>query len=165
MPPSRCLETSYPVTVSTPMIFSSHACVTESALSFQSPPAGTVPHSPLSRETCSRPSLCLFVGMLIAHPFSAPYCGPFKVVQPGPKSFKVDVRGKTETVSIDRLKPAYIDPDFPPPVAEPRSRGCPQKIRHHSDTSTDAGKQHTRSGRRILVPRQYCSVLEGSGIA
>ena len=46
-------------------------------------------------------------------PLQRPYYGPFKVIQPGPKSFKVDIGGQTETISVDRIKPAHIDPEFP----------------------------------------------------
>ena len=37
-----------------------------------------------------------------------PYEGPFRVVRRGEKTFQVRVRGKTCTVSIERLKPAYV---------------------------------------------------------
>lgn len=40
-----------------------------------------------------------------------PYDGPFKVIKRGDKNFVIDVKGKECTVSIDRLKPAYIISD------------------------------------------------------
>ena len=60
-------------------------------------------------------------------PFQRPYCGPYKVVEHDQKYFKVDIGGKTDIVSVDRIKPAHIDPDFPTPVAESRRRGRPHK--------------------------------------
>ena len=42
-------------------------------------------------------------------PLQRPYEGPFKVLQPGHKTFKIDIGGQTETISIDRLKPAHMD--------------------------------------------------------
>ena len=59
-------------------------------------------------------------------PLQRPYEGPFKVIEPGPKTFRIDIGGKTETVSIDRLKPAHLDLDYPVEVAQPRPRGRPR---------------------------------------
>ena len=41
-------------------------------------------------------------------PLQRPYSGPYKVIQPGDKFFTVDVNGKEEKITVDRLKPAYI---------------------------------------------------------
>ena len=45
----------------------------------------------------------------VRSPLQAPYTGPHKVVQRGTKSFVILMKGKAETVSIDRVKPAFID--------------------------------------------------------
>ena len=58
-------------------------------------------------------------------PLQRPYEGPFHVVAKGPKFFKIDFGGKTDTVSVDRLKPAHLDPHQPVQVAKPRRRGRP----------------------------------------
>ena len=55
-------------------------------------------------------------------PLQRPYEGPFKVIQPGSKTFIVDVGGKNETISVDRLKPACMDLEQPAEVAVPRRR-------------------------------------------
>lgn len=36
------------------------------------------------------------------------YSGPYKVLTRGDKNFKLDVKGKEVTVSIDRVKPAFV---------------------------------------------------------
>ncbi|CAH2226311.1 jg18629 [Pararge aegeria aegeria] len=41
-------------------------------------------------------------------PFQPSYTGPHKVIGRGDKTFTLLIKGKTVTVSIDRLKPAYI---------------------------------------------------------
>ena len=48
-------------------------------------------------------------------PLEAPYQGPFRVLQRTAKTFTLEVKGRSEVVSIDRLKPAIItDPTSPP---------------------------------------------------
>ena len=61
-------------------------------------------------------------------PLQRPYEGPFKVIQPGLKTFQVDVRGRSETISVDRLKPAEIDLEHPAQVAVTRRCGQPRKL-------------------------------------
>ncbi|KAL5474882.1 hypothetical protein EMCRGX_G026906 [Ephydatia muelleri] len=56
-------------------------------------------------------------------PLQRPYEGPFKVLQPGEKNFTIDIGGRKDTVSVDRLKPAHIDPEFQVPVAVAKHRG------------------------------------------
>ena len=55
----------------------------------------------------------------VKRPLTPPYCGPFRVLERGPKVFVLDRAGKPWTVSVDRLKP-LLDavPDVDPvPVA------------------------------------------------
>lgn len=58
-------------------------------------------------------------------PLRPPYDGPFRVVEVGAKNFVVDVGGKPECVSVDRLKPAHLDLELPPDLAIPPRRGRP----------------------------------------
>ena len=44
-------------------------------------------------------------------PLQAPYKGPFKVLEQYSKYFKLDLGNREVTVSIDRLKPSFIDDD------------------------------------------------------
>ncbi|KAK4468958.1 hypothetical protein MN116_000094 [Schistosoma mekongi] len=46
-------------------------------------------------------------------PLSPPFEGPFKVISRKPKYFVVQKQGNTDSVSIDRLKPAYLDNEPP----------------------------------------------------
>ena len=61
-------------------------------------------------------------------PLQRPYDGPFKVIERTEKTYKVQMGTRQETVSVDRLKPAIIDPadNFKPPL--PPTHGRPQNL-------------------------------------
>ena len=61
-------------------------------------------------------------------PLSCVYDGPYHVLEKGPKTFIIDVGGRRDTITIDRLKCAFTDPDIPTVVAKPPKRGRPRKI-------------------------------------
>ena len=46
-------------------------------------------------------------------PLQHPYEGPFNVFESGSKTFKIDKRGMTETVTVDRLKLTHLGVDSP----------------------------------------------------
>ena len=58
-------------------------------------------------------------------PPSPPLWCPFRVIRHGGKSLLVDIGGKHETVSVDRVKPARVDMSRPIEVAQPPWRGRP----------------------------------------
>ncbi|CAD6224300.1 GSCOCG00011768001-RA-CDS, partial [Cotesia congregata] len=69
-------------------------------------------------------------------PLQLPYTGPYPVISRSDKSFVVNIAGKNSTITIDRLKPAYMmssdieepeleEPDDEIVIALPR-RGCPR---------------------------------------
>ena len=70
-----------------------------------------------------------------------PYDGPYPVVKRTPKHYTVKVNGHQQTVSIDRLKPAFLE-DTDPPQATSPSPAPP------SPTS----QRTTRSGRTVRWP-------------
>ena len=70
--------------------------------------------------------------------FQRPYEGPFKVLQSGDKTFTVNVSGRNETISVDRLKPAHIDPEQSLLLPELVHRGRLQKKPNPSPTATQA---------------------------
>ena len=105
-------------------------------------------------------------------PFQRPYEGPYKVLQPGPKTFKIDRGGRPETITVDRLKPAHMDLEHPVQPLVPQSRGRPLKnpqpppadtTQHHNpDTPKSLQQQNTHSGRRIKFPQCYILVWGGA---
>ena len=73
----------------------------------------------------------------VKKPLEAPYTGPHKVLDRFEKSFKIeDISGKPKVVSIDRLKPAYLDNNI---SAE--------------DLHSSAARITTRSGRKVNFRR------------
>ena len=110
-----------------------------------------------------------------------PYDGPYKVVSRKPKTFVVHIRGRDVTVSIDRLKPAYIisedeepekasslpieqrleNPPSPSTSLQPSVSSeldNPENSARRTDPPTaqeptkTALRQTTRSGRRVRFP-------------
>uniref|UniRef100_A0A0L8FP06 DUF7041 domain-containing protein n=1 Tax=Octopus bimaculoides TaxID=37653 RepID=A0A0L8FP06_OCTBM len=73
-----------------------------------------------------------------------PYSGPYKVIKREPKYFVLDIGGKRNTVSIDRLKKAFIEEGL---------HSVPSVSRTDSPTpanTTDSAQpRHTKSGRIV----------------
>ncbi|KAK9543202.1 hypothetical protein VZT92_000997 [Zoarces viviparus] len=95
-------------------------------------------------------------------PFQPPYVGPFRVLEAGDKTCKVDMGGKLEYVSVDRLKPAHLDLDQPVQLAEPPRRGRPRALPPQHDKTRGgpstvvllpAPETRSRAGRLIRAPR------------
>ena len=66
-------------------------------------------------------------------PLQRPYDGPYRVLERGDKTFRVQLGSREEVVSIDRLKPANVDstgefePALPPTRGRPRLPRPPQE--------------------------------------
>ncbi len=67
-----------------------------------------------------------------AGPMDPPYSGPFSILRRGPKSFDLQMGSRTETISVDRLKP-HTGPS-PVSPASPPSRGRPRGTATSSGT-------------------------------
>ena len=111
-------------------------------------------HVPQNLQTCSH----VFIRRdAVRKPLQPPYDGPFKVLSRSPKSFKVDLGNRTDTVSVDRLKAAHLDtatnatlptamPSTDPAITTPTTTEEPQVRR-------------TRSGRHVHFPQRYVSIV------
>ena len=77
---------------------------------------------------------------------SLPYEGPFEVMNRTDKFFKLNIRGRTTNVSIDRLKPAYALEEQQTPIITKHAATTP--------TITPSAKV-TRSGRQVIIPSRY----------
>jgi transposase InsO family protein len=83
----------------------------------------------------------------VRNPLEAPYSGPYDVVSRNPKHFVIRYNsGRTDTVSIDRLKPYRMTPkkDKPPPPKE--TQQLPAEIQTPAAPPTTVT---TRSGRVV----------------
>ncbi|GFN87854.1 transposon ty3-g Gag-Pol polyprotein [Plakobranchus ocellatus] len=98
------------------------------------------------------------------HPLQRPYDGSYLVLNKSDKFFTVDIKGRPETISIDRLKAAFVtqlttagDTDRPPepPSAEPQANSPPQPFLPTSSPSMDTLVTKTRSGRSIRLPSRF----------
>ena len=75
---------------------------------------------------------CLYVFMrndTVKKPLQPPYDGPFQVLQRNDKHFTLDITGKKKVISLDRLKPAFMDNSLPSTNDGPATK---------DSTSTDA---------------------------
>ncbi|KAG8175363.1 hypothetical protein JTE90_018043 [Oedothorax gibbosus] len=50
----------------------------------------------------------------VRKPLQAPYDGPYPVLEKKEKTFDLEIKGERRTISIDRLKPAFVVADSPP---------------------------------------------------
>ena len=80
----------------------------------------------------------------ICKPLQPPYDGPFPVVKRTDNHFTTDINGRQDTIFVDRLKPAYLDTDHPPPIQQ---------------TALPTTIQTTRSRRHVHFPQYLASYM------
>ena len=60
-------------------------------------------------------------------PLQCPYDGPYEVLEPGDKVFRIRLGDREELTTVDRLKPAIMPENYQHPIAVPPRRGRPLK--------------------------------------
>lgn len=89
-----------------------------------------------------------------------PYDGPYPVVSRNKKTFCINVKGKKITVTIDRLKPAYIiADDIHEEVSSGNTKHASPETIENKESKTGEPTQgtkdrKTRSGRRVHFPER-----------
>ena len=133
-------------------------------------PEATVHHS--KPHTYMPPSLLtakyIYISIdTVKTPLQRPYSGPYTVLAPGEKTSLVDMGGRAERISIDRLKPAQVVPTKPVQLQQPARRGRPPALPGPpSATETDdtrgqptAQTHHrqltSRTGRQVRPPVRF----------
>ncbi|KAL0861284.1 hypothetical protein ABMA27_008845 [Loxostege sticticalis] len=85
-----------------------------------------------------------------------PYTGPYKVLARGEKTLRLAVQNREVTVSIDRVKPAYIArDDSGTRKDETRRDDTPNTTTTNQPPTRDDHIRKTRSGRIVRFPDYY----------
>ena len=87
----------------------------------------------------------------VKRPLQKPYDGPFRVLKRSNKHFTLDMNGREDVVSIDRLKPAFQELTTSDSVMVDFT--SPQPTAHPSKSPTV-----TRSGRHVRWPKHLSSI-------
>ena len=91
-------------------------------------------------------------------PLQSPYQGPFKVIDRQAKFYKLDLGTRQDSVSIDRLKPAFFEEANHAIV--PRRKARTSQVRSparptHLGGSSGSVPVVTSSGRLVRLPVRY----------
>ena len=99
---------------------------------------------------------------LIANPFNIPYDGPYRVLQRADKHFTIELGGQKEVVSLDRIRPAYLEsslevlPSTQSSPTQPTTQFTPPPALSSPVPTTPPGGV-TRSGRHVHWPKRFIS--------
>ncbi len=101
----------------------------------------------------------------VKKPLQKPYNGSYKVLKRGDKHFTVEVGGKQDVVSLDRLKPAHLDLPSTlhartlPAVPNVPSQQPSTPTTEFPDSNPVPTPVTTRSGRQVCWPACFLSSL------
>ena len=100
------------------------------------PPRDTQQHNIFQFKEIATCTHVFLRRIAIAPPLTAPYDGPYKVVSRSGRVMKSLVKGKVETVSLDRVKPAHLECE--PTTGTTIQRKTPSKPRRSTATGTSS---------------------------
>ena len=87
----------------------------------------------------------------VRKPLQSPYDGPYQVLSRSLKFYTLDLNGRKDTVSVDRLKPAHLDVSplvDSPTIVNPPSPTAPTV----TTPAATPSERTTRSGRHVHWP-------------
>ena len=116
-----------------------------------------LPRQPTQNVTDTSSSFAEFSHVFVRHdavkkPLQQLYDGPYKVLKRNAKFFTLDRNGRSDTVSIDRLKPAHLD-------HLPKSATLPSSDQLIQPATTQPAHTTTRSGRRVHWPKRLANFV------
>ena len=101
-------------------------------------------------------------------PLQPPYDGPYKVLNRTDKYYTLQLPTRQEVISIDRLKPVYLD-KLPSNMAHESTASttpkCVTPSQHRGLTTTSPAptipppRSTTRSGRQVHWPKRFLSII------
>ena len=91
----------------------------------------------------------------VKKPLQQPYDGPYRVLNRSDRFYTIDLNGRTDSVSIDRLKPAYVN--FPTngtrSLLSPTATSPSQSTQSTAPVAQKPKSTHTtQSGRHVHWP-------------
>ena len=97
-----------------------HLCSTMAALRPKETTSSTAHHT----HACGLTALfvCVCPTRCTPHTPTVHLNGPFRVLQRDAKNFTLDINGRQDTISVDHLKPAFVDTEF----------GLPEEAQHRN---------------------------------
>ena len=110
------------------------------------PPRDTQQHNIFQFKEIATCTHVFLRRIAIAPPLTAPYDGPYKVVARSGRVMKILVKGKVETVSLDRVKPAHLECE--PTTATRTSSRNPQ-----GPPRTGSADTPTSNGTRVKTKK------------
>ena len=83
----------------------------------------------------------------VRKPLQSPYDGPYRVLKRADKHYTLEIGNRKEVVSLDRLKPAYVEYDLAADVDVDTPAHAPAQPTKSSVTTTRSGRQVRRPVR------------------
>lgn len=90
-----------------------------------------------------------------AKPLTQPYTGPFKVIEARDKYFIIDHNGRTDKVSVDRLKVAYVPSSQQTDTRNTQSNNQSSPTLPSQSTPLPTPGVVTRFGRTVRLPPRF----------